>query len=292
VDDVSITGVAGSGTIVISKNLGQGKFTLTGIIGQSGTAPVTTITNAPPGPYFVHFADVAFYQTPPDQSLTLSNGSTITFTGNYNFIDINRNGISDSWERYYFGSATTNRTRFTDSDGDGMSDYAEFTAGTNPTNTASRFIILSATLQTNKLLHLKWAAVPGRLYQVQASAVLPLLVSPTRLSGSVDNFSGGFKLHIDAPTNSPYAIQISSNLTVWTSLYTNLPGGNLDYVDAQSAHSARRYYRTLSLTTTASTNLAAWAPISDWLQASGSPMSYTTTNANQGSLFYRVEVRP
>ena len=292
VDDVSITGVAGSGTIVISKNLGQGKFTLTGIIGQSGTAPVTTITNAPPGPYFVHFADVAFYQTPPDQSLTLTNGSTITFTGNYNFIDINRNGISDSWERYYFGSATTNRTRFTDSDGDGMSDYAEFTAGTNPTNTASRFIILSATLQTNKLLHLKWAAVPGRLYQVQASAVLPLLVSSTRLSGSVDNLSGGFKLHIDAPTNSPYAIQISSNLTVWTSLYTNLPGGNLDYVDAQSAHSARRYYRTLSLTTTASTNLAAWAPISDWLQASGSPMSYTTTNANQSSLFYRVEVRP
>ena len=53
VDDVSITGVAGGGTIVISKNLGQGKFTLTGIIGQSGTAPLTTITNAAPGPYTV-----------------------------------------------------------------------------------------------------------------------------------------------------------------------------------------------------------------------------------------------
>ena len=142
-DDVSITGVAGGGTIVISKNLGQGKFTLTGPIGQIRHRPLTTITNAPPGPYTVQFSDVAFYQTPPDQSTTLTNGGTITFTGNYDFIDANRNGISDSWERYYFGSATTNRTQFTDSDGDGMSDYAEFIAGTNPTNAASKLVFLA-----------------------------------------------------------------------------------------------------------------------------------------------------
>ena len=40
VDDVSITGVAGGGTIVITKNLGQGKFTLTGLIGQIRHRPV------------------------------------------------------------------------------------------------------------------------------------------------------------------------------------------------------------------------------------------------------------
>jgi hypothetical protein len=215
VDDVSVTGVSASsgGTITIIKNLGQGSFTLTGPISQAGTATLTTITNAPPGPYTVQFSDVAFYQTPLDQSNTLTNGGTVTFTGNYDFIDANRNGISDSWEKYYFGSATTNRTQFTDTDGDGMSDYAEFIAGTNPTNAASKLVFLSATLQTNKLIQLQWAAIPGRLYQVEAASVLSLQVS-------------------------------------------------------------------------------SWAPVSDWIQASGSPMSYAATNASQGSRFYRVQVRP
>ena len=157
----------------------------------------------------MQFSDVAFYQTPLGQSNTLTNGGTVTFTGTYDFIDANHNGISDSWERYYFGSAIASRTQLTDTDEDGMSDYAEFIAGTNPTNAASKLVFLSATLQTNQQIQLEWAAIPGRLYQVQAS-----------------------------------------------------------------------------------TNLATWATVRDWLQASGSPMSHTTTNANQNSHFYRVQVRP
>jgi hypothetical protein len=213
VDDVAITGVAGGGTIVISKNLGQGTFTLNGLISQSGAAPLTTITNAPPGPYTVQFSDVAFYQTPPDQSQTLTNAGTVTFTGTYDFIDANQNGISDAWEKYYFGSVTTNRTQFTDSDGDGMSDYAEFIAGTNPTKAASKLAFLGATVLTNQLVQLEWAAIPGRLYQVQTSSLN-------------------------------------------------------------------------------STNVQSWTPVTDWLQSSGSPMYYTTTNADKGVHAFRVQVRP
>ena len=213
VDDVTITGVAGGGTIVISKNLGQGTFTLNGLISQSGTAPLTTITNAPPGPYTVQFSDVAFYQTPPDRSQTLTNAGTVTFRGNYDFIDANQNGISDSWEKYYFGSVARKRNPFADSDGDGMSDYAEFIAGTNPTNAASKLVFLNTTLLTNKLVQFEWAAVPGRLYQVQTS--------------SLDSASG-----------------------------------------------------------------QSWTPMTDWLQATGSPMYYTAASTNQDARVYRVEVRP
>ena len=71
--------------------------------------------------------------------------------------------------------SASNRTQSTDSDGDGMSDYAEFIAGTNPTNAASKLIFLSATLQSNKLFQLQWAAIPGRLYQVEASPSLSVL---------------------------------------------------------------------------------------------------------------------
>jgi subtilisin family serine protease len=290
IDDVSITGVAGGGTIVINKNLGQGKFTLTGLIGQTGTAPTTTITNAPPGAYTVDFSDVAFYQTPPDQSQTLTNGGTITFSGNYSFIDANLNGISDSWERYYFGAAPADRTQFTDSDGDGMSDYAEFIAGTNPTNAASKLVFLSTTLLTNKSIQLAWAAVPGRLYQVQTSGSISPQSTP-RLSGALDHPSGNFKLHVDAQDKLAYAIQVATNLSLWASVYTNAAGGKLDWTDTAAHTSLRRFYRTLGLAG-APTNIANWTPVTDWLQASGSPMSYTATNAGKGLHVFRVQVRP
>jgi hypothetical protein len=230
-DDIGITGVAGSGTIIVSKNLGQGNFTLTGPVSQTGKAPLTTITNAPEGPYAVQFADVTFYQTPAGQSATLTNGGTLTFTGNYTFIDVNSNNISDAWERYYFGLASTNRTLHTDSDRDGMTDYAEFIAGTDPTNAASKLFFFTPKLLTNHLVLLQWSAIPGRLYQVETSDLLPGAISRPSLSGSFQP-PGGFKLHITAQSNLAYAIETSSNLTTWSSVYTNTAGGSMDYLDS------------------------------------------------------------
>lgn len=50
--------------------------------------------------------------------------------------DSNGNGIPDTWETAYFGSAT-GANRELDSDGDGMKNWEEYVAGTNPTNAAS-----------------------------------------------------------------------------------------------------------------------------------------------------------
>ncbi len=291
IDDVNITGVAGGGTILISKNLGQGKFTLNGPVTQSGAAPSTTITNVPPGPYTVHFSDVTFYQTPPDQSLTLTGENTLTFTGNYSFLDINRNDMSDSWERYYFDIATPNRTQDTDSDGDGMSDYAEFIAGTNPTNAASKLVFLAVTPLANRRVQLDWAAIPGRLYQVQTASTLRSAPPRPSLSGSVNRLTGGFTLHVNAPAGVPYTILAATNLNAWTALYTNAAGGTLDWPDPAPARPVHRFYRTLSAPA-AYTNLTTWTPVSDWLQASASPMRYTVTNADTAPRFYRIQVRP
>jgi subtilisin family serine protease len=215
VDDISITGVAAGGTVNITKNLGQGTWSLSSLsfIGlvpvQSGVVPSVTIINLAAGQYVVQFGDVSYYQTPADQTNTLTAGGTLNFAGNYTFLDVNHNGISDAWEMNNFGSVSTNRTQFTDSDGDGMPDYAEFIAGTDPTNAASVFKFLSTTLQTNGIVKFQWSAIPGRIYQVEGSA-----------------------------------------------------------------------------------NLVTWTPLTDWLQASGSPMSYAGTNSNSGSQFFRVQVRP
>src|SRR5208282_3570938 len=125
-----------------------------------------------PGQYILQFGDVAFYYTPPPQTNTLLSTNTLAFTGTYTFPDVNSNGMSDLYEVYYFGSVSSNRTRFTDTDGDGMSDYAEFIAGTDPTNAASYLRFLSATLQSNNVVRIQWSAVLGRIYQVEASTLL------------------------------------------------------------------------------------------------------------------------
>ena len=186
-DDVRITGVAAGGTINITKNLGQGTWSLFSLsaIGlvpvQTDVTPSATISNLAAGQYVAQFGDVQYYQTPAGQTNTLATGGTLAFTGNYTFLDVNHNGISDAWEMNYFGSVSPNRTQFTDTDGDGMSDYAEFIAGTDPTNAASIFKFLSGTLQTNGTVKFQWSAVPGRIYQVATSTNLQTWVPVTAL---------------------------------------------------------------------------------------------------------------
>src|ERR1035438_8116806 len=181
-DDVSITGVAAAGNaggnINISKNLGQGTWSLASLspIGlvpvQTSFAPAVTISNLATGQYVLQFSDVPYYQTPADQTNMLATGATSTFTGNYTFLDVNHNGISDAWEMDNFGAVVTNRTQLTDTDHDGMTDYAEFIAGTNPTNAASRFYFTGETSAGNRLVQMQWTVVTNRLYQVNLSTNL------------------------------------------------------------------------------------------------------------------------
>jgi len=178
IDDISIAGVVAGGNISITKNLGQGTWSLFSLspIGlvpvQSGVAPAVTVSNLPAGQYVVQFGDVNYYQTPAGSTNTLAAGGTLNFNGNYTFIDANHNGISDAWEMDNFGSVTTNRTQLTDTDRDGMTDYAEFIAGTDPNNPASRFYFTGESVQGSRLVQMQWTVVTNRLYQVNASTNL------------------------------------------------------------------------------------------------------------------------
>src|SRR6185436_14591381 len=150
VDDVEI--VASniiSGTINITNNLSQAVFSLSGPTARNGAGLTFSLTNAPPGQYVVTFGNVPYYQTPSPQTNTLSEGATIQFAGNYSFPDANGNGISDLWEAAFGNPAGS------DTDHDGMSNYAEFIAGTNPTNSASR-LGLGIETQPNKFMRLEW----------------------------------------------------------------------------------------------------------------------------------------
>ncbi len=78
--------------------------------------------------------------------------------------DTDGDGMSDSWELEYFGSAT-GADASADADLDGQSNLDEYIAGTIPTNAASRFA-MELVQQIPEGFVVKWNAVDGRVYDV------------------------------------------------------------------------------------------------------------------------------
>lgn len=119
--------------------------------------------------------------------------------------DYDNDGLLDQWEVQFFGSLSANPAL--DSDGDGVSNLNELFAGTNPTNSASRFQLLSATRTNNDFL-LTWSAVGGHSYvlQSQSSSAGGLATNFTDLSPLIS--VGGTSetltnyVHVNGATNS------------------------------------------------------------------------------------------
>ena len=63
--------------------------------------------------------------------------------------------------------STLSRDGTGDFDGDGVSDLAEFKAGTNPTAEASIFRVVTLTSLGDGTTTVFWSAVPGKTYQLQ-----------------------------------------------------------------------------------------------------------------------------
>lgn len=79
--------------------------------------------------------------------------------------DSDEDGLPDDWELTYFNSLV--RDGAGDWDGDGMSDRAEYTAGTDPTNEGSALRVLTLSGVGGGGVTVIWSAVPGKTYRVQ-----------------------------------------------------------------------------------------------------------------------------
>lgn len=84
-------------------------------------------------------------------------------------VDSNTDGIPDEWQIAYWGSNSSKwGNPSDDSDGDGLTNYQEFLAGTDPRDASS---LLKTEVQTVQgALYFKWNTVAGKVYQMQYSS--------------------------------------------------------------------------------------------------------------------------
>lgn len=90
-------------------------------------------------------------------------------TGRTYGVDSNGDGIPDEWQIANWGSnASKWGAANEDSDGDGLTNYQEFLAGTDPRDANSN--LKTQVQMVQGALYFKWNAVTGKVYQVQFSA--------------------------------------------------------------------------------------------------------------------------
>jgi predicted Zn-dependent protease len=114
---------------------------------------------------------IASNATPGLRTFTVQQGTNIAYANGFlkirpAILDYNFDGLDDVFQRTYFPVFTaTNAAPTADPDGDGMNNLAEYIAGTNPTNAASVFKLLSPT-NSHSGTAVRWLSVAGRNYQV------------------------------------------------------------------------------------------------------------------------------
>ena len=80
------------------------------------------------------------------------------------FTDSDNDGLPDAWETAHFGDLS--RDGNGDFDHDGMTDRAEYLAGTDPKAPAS--VLRIVQIEADPIgVHVVWQTVPGKLYRVQ-----------------------------------------------------------------------------------------------------------------------------
>jgi len=82
---------------------------------------------------------------------------------------------------------------------------------------------------------------PARFYRI----TWQVPDQPPELSAPGIAGSGAFQMHVNSMSGLTWAVQVSTNLVDWRSVFTNQLGGAMDFVDAAATNFAWRFYRAL-----------------------------------------------
>lgn len=149
-DDIFIRDVSREQTLLVSSNMGGN-----GTGNAASTSPILSVDgNA------MMFRSLASDLIPGD-----FNNKRDLFILRFGASDSDSDGLPDDWEMTYFGNLE--RDGKGDFDLDGISDMAEYLAGTNPIQSTSVLRVLTLESIANDKTTVIWSAVPGRYYTVE-----------------------------------------------------------------------------------------------------------------------------
>lgn len=119
-------------------------------------------------------------------------------------------GLPDAWQRAYFGSANPTGAAFADADGDGQNNTLEYLAGTDPTDSRSRFEFSVRRPESAETLELNFSPwIPGRTYSLLYSTNLQS-AHFTAASASLKLESGAGVFTLPRPVQSSfYRLELS-----------------------------------------------------------------------------------
>lgn len=104
-----------------------------------------------------------------------ANNDTATFAVNL-WVDSDGDGIPDSWMIQYFGHPTGDAGDLSragdDADNDGMSNLAEYIAGTNPRDPGSYLRISSIVVAGTNGVQIVWGSATNKLYSLMRTSAL------------------------------------------------------------------------------------------------------------------------
>ena len=115
--------------------------------------------------------------------------------------------LSYAWLQQ-FGLAVDGSADFTDADGDGMNNWQEWLAGTNPTNAASLLKLAAPALASGRVT-LSWSSVTNRSYFVQRATDLNVPAPFSLLQGNITGLAGSTSfMDTNAPSAAYYRVGV------------------------------------------------------------------------------------
>jgi hypothetical protein len=120
-------------------------------------------------------------------------------------------GIPDSWRLRYFGSTANLLSHAgADADGDGVPNWAEFKAGTNPVDVRSNIRMgVKHRLPNNRGLVLRWPTAKGKTYAIEAaSSVANREWTPVATNVTGTGFDMEFTPAEDGTTQQFYRVRL------------------------------------------------------------------------------------